>query len=82
MAGSEVETHAKEGTKGMEEVGGEFGTVVGGDMERDAMLREYVRDEDVCNFSGSDCICGRYENTFLGQPVDDHQDGSEAVRSR
>ena len=66
MAGSEVETHAKEGTEGTEEVGGEFRATVGGDMERDPMLQEYVGDEDVCNFNGSDCICGRYENTFLG----------------
>lgn len=66
MARGEVKAHAKEGAEGTEEMGSELGAAVGGNVEWDSVLREHVCDKDVCDFSSSDCIHGRYKNTFLG----------------
>ncbi len=45
ISGSEVEFHVKSFSKGMRELGDNFGAVVRGDMVRNTMLGENMNDE-------------------------------------
>ena len=44
------------------------------------MLGKYVGDKCVCNINSSSVISGRYENTLLGEVVDDYKDCSVAIQ--
>jgi hypothetical protein len=60
-----VRAHAVQGVKGAEEMGPKLQAVVRGDVERNAVLREYVSNEGICNVDCSYIICSWNEDTFL-----------------
>jgi len=49
MNGGEAKSHVKKGTGRIEEMGRKLRAAVGGDMERNSVLGEDVRNEGVCN---------------------------------
>lgn len=76
----EVKVHVESFTKGMEEVGHEFGTSIGGDMRWNPMLGENMEDKQVHKLLGGDCIDSGDEDTWLCELVDDYQDHRESIR--
>ena len=57
----------------------ELRSPVGGNMGWNAMLGEYVLDEEGSQSGGGNGIIGGYEDTLLGETVHHNQDGGEAT---
>jgi len=72
--------HTEEGSKGLEEVGGEFRAAVRQDVEGDSVLHKYLGNKRICNIDGSSVICCRDEDTFLGKVVNYYQNHHVTVR--
>ena len=51
-------------------------------MEWNAVLREDMGDEGICNVYGSGAISSWNESTLLGEAVNNHQNCCKAVRQR
>ena len=66
VSGGEVELHVKCFSEGVEKLGNELGTSVGGYMFGDAMLREDMHDEYGCKVFRRTVNCSRDENTLFG----------------
>src|ERR1700749_2417846 len=63
-------------------MGSKFRSAVGGDMEGDAMLCEYVGNEGISNVHGSSSISSGNEHAFLGKAIDDDGNGGESMGGR
>ena len=48
-------------------------------MEGDAVFREYVGDEGVCNVNGSSVVSSRNEYSFFRKAIYDHEDGRKST---
>ena len=53
-------------------MGYELGTVVGGNVFRHTVFREYMKDEEGCKVFGSAVNGSWDEYTLLGEPIDDY----------
>ena len=66
----------------MEEVGYEFGSTVGSDMGRNAVLGEDMEKEQLCQSGGVDSVMRGDEYALLRQAIHDDEDGGESGRRR
>ena len=66
VSGGEVELHVKCFSERAEKSGNKLGTLVGGYMFRDAMLREDMHDEYCCKVFRRAVNCCQDENPLLG----------------
>ena len=69
-----MQAHVEEGSEGAEEMRRELRAVIRGHMEGDSMLGKDVGDKSICNINSGGRVCGRDENTFLGEVINDDQD--------
>ena len=73
-----METDVQSLAKGAEEVGYEFGSLVGSDMGRNAVLREDVEEEQLRQSGGINRVMRGDEYALLGQAIHDDEDGGES----
>jgi hypothetical protein len=77
-----MEFHVKNYSEGLEEMGNEFWTTIGGNMRRNSMLGEYVEDKEFRKFEGGNSIVGGDEYCLLGESVYNNKNGGEAGGGR
>ena len=75
ITGCEVKGHIQDFTKRAEEGGGKLRTTIGGDMLRNAVLREDMCDEDESEVFRGTIDCSWNEDCLLGESVDDYKNG-------
>lgn len=73
MTGSGMESHVKKRTGRTEKVGGEFGTTA------EELFSDYVGNEGVRDVDCGHGVHCRYEDTLLGEAVNDYEDCGEAA---
>ena len=75
-----METDVQSLAKGAEKVGYEFGSMVGSDVGRNAVLGEDVEKEQLCQSRGVNGVMRGDEYALLGQAIHDDKDGCESGR--
>jgi hypothetical protein len=78
VSGGEMETDVQSLAKGAEEVGHEFGSAVGSDVGRNAVLREDVEKEQLHQSGGIYGVMRGDEYALFRQAVHDDKDGGES----
>ena len=73
-----MESHAENVAERLEEVRDKFGTPIGGDMRRNAVLRENMKDKELCELFGGDGIVCWDVDSLLCETIDDDKDRCES----
>ena len=78
ISGGEVESDVEGFGKGMEEVGDELRSAIGGDMGRSSVLGEHMEYEEFSKLRRVDGVMSGDEDGLLGETINDDENGGEA----
>ena len=73
MSGGKEQSDVEGLTKGAEEMRDELRTSVGGNMGGNSVLREYMKEEKLCELWGCNRVVSRDENALFGQMINDNK---------
>ena len=73
MSGGKVQSDVEGLTKGAEEMRDELRASVGGNVGGNSMLREYMKEEKLCELWECNCVVSRYEDALFGQTINDNE---------
>ena len=76
ITGSEMQLHVQGDSEGPEEMQDKLRFTIGSDMTWDSMLREDVKNEELCKLLRCDCVMSQNEESLLGEMVNNDQDNS------
>ena len=77
-----MQLDVEQGAKGLEKLGGEFRSMITGNVEGNAMLSEYMMEEEFGDSGGVDFVMCRDADELLAGTVDNIEDGSMIVGGR
>ena len=73
ITGSEMQFHVQGDSKRVEEMGNEFGSVVGSDVAWTSVLGEDMKNEELCKLLRRNHVVSRNENSLLGEMINNDQ---------
>ena len=79
---SEMQFHIQCNSERAEEMGDEFGSAIGSDMAWNSMLREDVKNEELCKLLRRDHIVSWNEESLLREAINNDQYSSITGRQR
>ena len=75
-----MQLHIQSNSEQAEEMGDEFGSVVGSDVAWNSMLGEDVKNEELCKLLRRNCVVSRNEESLLVEMINNDQYSSKTGR--
>lgn len=75
MSGGMVHANAKQFGEGVEKLGDEFSTTVGGEVRQSTVFGEHMDEEDSCKLLGGEFSGTRNEHALLGETIHNDEYG-------
>ena len=73
-----MKLHVQSQGKRPEEAGDELRASIGGDMGGNSVFGEHMKNEQLSQLRSVDLVVRRYEDTLLGESIDDDQNSGES----
>ena len=73
ISGSEMQLHVQCDSEWVEEMGNEFGSVIGSNVAWDSVLGEDMKNKELCKLLRRNHVVSRNEESLLGETINDDQ---------